>query len=89
LSRRKSNALPASWRERALRLAMLLRLSVLLSRNRGNTALPDVTLSVGEKSLSLQFAEDWLERNPLAIADLEREKGYLKRVGYKLGFNQA
>ena len=89
LSRRKSNALPDSWRERALRLAMLLRLSVLLSRNRGNTALPDVTIAVGEKSLSLEFAEDWLLHNPLAIADLEREQGYLKRIGYKLSFNQA
>jgi exopolyphosphatase/guanosine-5'-triphosphate,3'-diphosphate pyrophosphatase len=89
LSRRKSKALPDVWQERALRLAMLLRLSVLLCRNRGNTALPDVTIAAGSKSLSLQFAADWLQQNPLAIADLEREQGYLKRIGYRLTFNPS
>ena len=89
LSRRNSKALPDSWKEKALRMAMLLRLSVLLCRNRGNTALPDVTIAVGPKSLSLQFAAEWIQQNPLAIADLEREQGYLKRIGYKLAFNPS
>ncbi len=89
LSRRNSKALPDSWKEKALRMAMLLRLSVLLCRNRGNTALPDVTIAVGPKSLSLQFAAEWIQQNPLAIADLEREQGYLKRIGYKLTFNPS
>ena len=29
----------------------------------------------------------WLEANPLTVADLEREKGYLKQVGYELRFS--
>ena len=29
----------------------------------------------------------WLQANPLTVADLEREVGYLRSVGYDLSFN--
>jgi len=78
--------LPRAWRESALRLALLLRLAVLLCRSRGNVELPPLTLTVGENSLRLKFDAGWLEANPLAVADLDREQGYLKNVGYELSF---
>ena len=76
--------LPDAWRERALRLSMLLRLAVLLCRSRGNLELPRLEIGVAEKSLELRFDAVWLQANPLAIADLERERGYLTEVGYEL-----
>jgi len=76
--------LPKSWRKPGLRLLMLLRLAVLLNRSRSAAELPEVTIGVGENSLSLGFDADWLADNPLTIADLEREQGFLQEVGYKL-----
>ena len=63
---------------------MILRLAVLLNRSRNATELPKVTFSVDEKSLSLGFDADWLAENPLTVADLERERGFLEQVGYNL-----
>jgi exopolyphosphatase/guanosine-5'-triphosphate,3'-diphosphate pyrophosphatase len=63
---------------------MLLRLAVLLNRSRNAAELPEVTISVGENSLSLGFDADWLTDNPLTIADLERERGFLGQAGYSL-----
>ena len=77
-------ALPKSWRSPGLRLLMILRLAVLLNRSRNGAELPEVTISVGENSLSLGFDADWLTENPLTIADLEREQGFLEQVGYEL-----
>lgn len=78
------HALARSWRESGLRLLMILRLAVLLNRSRNATELPKVTFSVDEKSLSLGFDADWLTENPLTVADLERERGFLEQVGYNL-----
>ena len=87
LDLRLRKRLPRAWRKNALRLAMLLRLSVLLCRSRGNLELPRLQMRVEEKSLELHFDAEWLEANPLAAADLERETAYLKAVGYELSFS--
>jgi exopolyphosphatase/guanosine-5'-triphosphate,3'-diphosphate pyrophosphatase len=78
------DSLPKAWRETALRLAILLRLAVLLNRSRSQAELPTVTLAVDEKFLSLRFDSSWLEANPLTVADLDREIAYLLPVGYEL-----
>ena len=82
-----SRLLPRAWRESALRLAMLLRLSVLLNRSRSEIEMPEIDLSVGDRSLVLRFESRWLQENPLTVADLEREQGYLADVGYELAFS--
>jgi len=79
--------LPRSWRQKALRLAILLRLAVLLNRNRSAMDLPAITIAVKEKALTLVFDSSWLAANPLTVADLEREVEYLDGIGYKLGFS--
>jgi exopolyphosphatase/guanosine-5'-triphosphate,3'-diphosphate pyrophosphatase len=78
--------LPRAWRTTALRLALLLRLAALLNRSRGHADIPSVELAVGKQSLELRFDADWLQANPLTIADLERESGYARAVGYELRF---
>ena len=84
---RFQNLLPHAWRKTALRLAMLLRIAVLLNRSRSAIDLCAVTVSVTGDSVTLTFDSSWLEANPLTVADLEREKGYLGDVGYELNFS--
>jgi exopolyphosphatase/guanosine-5'-triphosphate,3'-diphosphate pyrophosphatase len=79
--------LPRSWRDTALRLAMILRLAVLLNRSRSTVEMPSIELLVDGNSMALHFDSAWLEENPLTIADLEREQGYLRDVGYELTFS--
>ena len=81
--------LPAELHTTALRLCALLRLAVLLNRNRDPevVALPHV--SANANKLKLTFNEDWLATHPLVQADLEREQRFLKSSGLKLtGFEE-
>ena len=79
--------LPRIWRVMALRLAMLLRLAVLLNRSRSAIDFPTVSMRVDAKDINLVFSPTWLAANPLTVADLEREIGFLRNVGYELGFS--
>ncbi len=79
--------LPHTWREMALRLALLLRLAVLLNRSRNQIEVPPIRLSVDDRSIDLEFDPAWLKKNPLTAADLERETGYAEAVGYSLRFS--
>lgn len=79
--------LPRAWREPALRLAILLRLAVLMNRSRNDAEIPPAELSVGARSLALTFDTEWLQANPLTVADLEREKRLLAQAGYELGYD--
>ncbi|MGI9201898.1 MAG: exopolyphosphatase [Woeseiaceae bacterium] len=79
-------SLPRDWTDPALRLAMILRLAVLLNRSRSPVDMANVMFSVDGKTLTLNFDQDWLEANPLMIADLEREQDYLAATQYTLRF---
>lgn len=70
-----------------MRLAILLRLAVLLNRSRSASDLPRIEISVDSNSLTLQFDAAWLAANPLTVADLEREHGYLHAIDYELSFS--
>ena len=76
--------LPGSWRKQATRLTVLLRLAVLLNRSRSSVALPPIMIEVKGKQVVLGFPEGWLEKNPLTVADLERESNYLASAGIDL-----
>ena len=82
-SRRK---LPRAWRESALRIAILLRLGVLLNRSRSSRAVPLPCLEADEDSLMLDFDPQWLRANPLTAADLKRERDHLNAIGYRLRY---
>jgi len=81
-----ADMLSGKWRKKALRLALLLRLAVLLNRSRTTAELPFVTLDVDKASMKLKFPSEWLADNPLTVADLEREQKYLRHAGFKLEF---
>jgi len=80
----KLDALPANWRETGLRLLVILRLAVLLNRSRKEGEQVPVMIRVNGDDISVGFDADWLALNPLTIADLEREQGFLEKVGYQL-----
>lgn len=86
LNLRYVRQLPGSWREKALRLALLLRLAVLLHRSRNSGDLPALRLTVGKKDMKLAFPRRWLRDNPLTLADLRRERMYLRNAGFRLRF---
>ncbi len=79
--------LPRNWREPALRVAILLRLGVLLNRSRSGSDVPVPRLVVDKDAVHLRFDPDWLADNPLTEADLKRERKHLKEVGYELSFS--
>jgi exopolyphosphatase/guanosine-5'-triphosphate,3'-diphosphate pyrophosphatase len=72
------------WHAKALLLAVLLRLAVLLHRGRGPRSLPDIRLAARGRSLELAFPKNWLGEHPLTAIDLEQETDYLAAAGFKL-----
>lgn len=69
-----------------LKLALLLRLAVVLHRARGAAAPTEVSLEADERTLRLEFPRGWLAGHPLTSADLAQEADYVKAVGYRLRF---
>ncbi len=60
---------------------------MLLNRSRSEVQIPDIAITVGEQSIDLRFDAEWLQANPLTIADLDREVGYAGNVDYTLTFS--
>jgi len=76
--------LPVSLQRPALRLAILLRLAVLVHRSRTEGTTPELRLRVQGRTLRLQVPAAWLQANPLTLADLEREQEFLDAADYTL-----
>lgn len=66
------------------KLAVLLRLAVLLHRPRRAAPLPALVFSAEDNVLKLTVPKDWLDDHALVAADLEQEASYLKAVNFKL-----
>jgi len=77
---------PKGWAKRATRLAILLRLAVLFNRGRSYDFPEVLRISAKENSLTLCLPSEWLDSNPLSLADLENERGFLSSAGYELEF---
>jgi exopolyphosphatase / guanosine-5'-triphosphate,3'-diphosphate pyrophosphatase len=69
--------LPKRERRSARRLAIILRLAVLLHRGRVESAPPPIRLTAKRRRLAIRFPRGWLKRNPLTHADLVREVEYV------------
>ncbi len=68
----------------ALRLCVMLRLAVLLNRNRSPQSLPSFKLHADKARLEIYFPQKWLDEHPLTQADLETESGHLEKPGIDL-----
>jgi exopolyphosphatase / guanosine-5'-triphosphate,3'-diphosphate pyrophosphatase len=78
--------LPEPWNKQAVSLTLILRLAILLHRNRAEQSLPDFKIAMSKVKISLKFSAGWLSQSPLTHADLMQEAEYLKTAGYKLEF---
>ena len=78
--------LPSPWNKQAAGLTLILRLAILLHRNRDEQKLPDFKITMSKTKINLKFPADWLVRSPLTHADLMQEAEYLRIAGYKLEF---
>ncbi len=72
------------WDRHALPLAVILRLAVLLHRDRSEAALPELKLSGTARSPELRLKLRSLDDRPLTAADLQQEIDYLRLVGLRL-----
>lgn len=70
-------------------LAIVLRLAVIFNRAQKKTENPPIHLDVDKQALKLSIPANWTETNPLTLADLETEAGYLKDIGYELNIVAA
>lgn len=79
--------LEAKRSQQAVYLSVILRLAVLLHRDRsGQAALSIESLEATEQALDLVFAEHERER-PLLFADLDEEKKFLKGINFRLKYS--
>ena len=78
--------LPASNSMLWLRMAVLVRLAVILQRTRSAEALPRLTFTAAKRALKLQFPKGWLDTRPLLRTDLTQEAAYLREAEITLEF---
>lgn len=69
-----------------LRLAVILRLAVLLNLTRGGDQAPAIKIQVSAQNINLEFPLAWLEQHPLTLLNLQQESSLLTKVGLVLTF---
>ena len=84
ISKRVLDELPEDDLPLIKKLLILLRVALILRRDRNDAPVPLEQVKWSEKGLSLKFTNEWLQSNPLTRADLEQEAGYLKSIGLRL-----
>jgi len=87
--RRKINTelieqLPERWQEQATYMIVILRIAILINRDRAPKKLPDIMIEDKKGVLDIQFDQPWLEAHPLTGAELEQEQSYLKVLKVKV-----
>ncbi len=71
-------------RDDIIKMMILLRLALLLRRDRQDTWIPLTDFQSDGKDVVLAFKENWLAEFPLTRADLEQEAKFLKGLGVSL-----
>jgi exopolyphosphatase/guanosine-5'-triphosphate,3'-diphosphate pyrophosphatase len=70
--------------EHTKRLAVLLRIAVVLHRNRISTPLPHIAIRAKGSRVTLKFPDGWLGDHPLTQLDLAQEAEYLDGISLQL-----
>jgi exopolyphosphatase/guanosine-5'-triphosphate,3'-diphosphate pyrophosphatase len=79
--------LPERWMLRARRLAIIVRLAVLLHRSRDSEPLPAFDVQLDKDAIRLDFPKGWLDKRSLSKADLEQESNYLSADGITFSYS--
>ncbi len=82
--KRDYKTLPNNCYQSLMYLAVLLRLSVLLHRDRGENTQPNIKAIADEQKLLLKFPDNFFDKHPLTLVDLDQEKNYLKSIKFEL-----
>ena len=77
------DALPSRWQQQAMYMIVILRLAILVNRDRVPKKDPPIKIHEDEGSLDIHFAQGWLAKHPLTGAELEQEENYLKALAIK------
>jgi len=80
-------SLSKSCNQSVARLAVLLRLSILLHRERSANALPEIKVVAKDQKIGLHFPKNFLNKHPLTLVDLEQEADFLKAIKFELEFS--
>ena len=83
----KALELVPPWDERSERMAVLLRLAVLMNRARSTEPPPPVRLTVRGRTLVIKFPRGWLKKHPMTAADLEQERAWVAGARFTLRFS--
>lgn len=68
-------------------LAILLRLSILLHRDRSENARPDIKAIARDQAITLKFPDKFFDKHPLTLVDLQQEADYLATLKFTLEFD--
>lgn len=77
-------ALPPLMRLPALRVALLLRLAVVLNHSRHEAVVPTLLLDAQPRRLAVRFPSGWLLERPLTEAGLQEELEVWPKLGVEL-----
>ena len=82
---------PISKRKRqtVARMMVLLRLAVILKHVEALEALPDLSVSAAEETLTLTFPEQWGIDHPLTIWEIEQSVPAMERLGVSVLLNAS
>jgi exopolyphosphatase/guanosine-5'-triphosphate,3'-diphosphate pyrophosphatase len=79
--------LSSNCHQTVIYLAVLLRLSILLHRDRSENALANIIAIATERHIILKFPTHFFQQHPLTAVDLQQEADYLKKINVILEFN--
>ena len=84
LSKRRFEGLPHLDVETGVRLSVLLRIAVILNRERRDGAFPGLKIKAKAKRLEMKLPENFKEAHPLTSAELQAEAINSKNCGFEL-----
>ncbi|NND56112.1 MAG: Ppx/GppA family phosphatase [Xanthomonadales bacterium] len=81
--------LPARLHEPLRMTLFCLRFACILSRSREEEAIPPFRLSSGDNTVTTSFSEQWIEKHPLTMFDLQQESRDLATIGLQFRISKT
>lgn len=76
--------LPNRLQQQVVYMIVILRLAILIHRDRIPKNYPPIKISEKEGIITIKFEQKWLEDHPLTEAELDQEQSYLKNLSIKI-----
>jgi len=72
--------------EKVRRLMLVLRLAVVFNRSRRDVVMPVYRVKTNKDGVTINFDSDWIQSQPLLLAELQQEQEAWSKVGHTLEF---